>query len=114
MEQDEGKSFCEIHTRQLNDMDGKLDSVLTGIATINQRCIDRGRAIDGHRKTLYGDNGTGGVVAKVNTLSSVAKTAKDINTTKKEWAMRILGPVISGLIVAAVLGLLVMWKLSGT
>lgn len=105
------EDFCEIHTQQLADMDGKLDTVLTGIATINQRCLDRGRTIDGHGKTLYGDNGTGGVVAKVNTLNSTVETEQKSNTTKNEWAMRIIGPIISALVVSAILGGLILWKL---
>jgi len=91
----------------LEDIDLKLDTVITSIATINQRCIDRGRTIDGHGKTLYGNDGTGGVVAKVNTLNTA-------NKTRKEWAMQIVSPIISALIVAAIFGLFAMWKFSGT
>lgn len=91
----------------LEEMDGKLDTIITNIATINQRCVDRGRVLDGHGKTLYGENGLGGVVAKVTTLNGA-------NTTRKEWAMRIISPIISAVLVAAIFGLFVMWKLSGT
>jgi hypothetical protein len=93
----------------LEDIDGKLDMLITSIATIEQRCVDRGRVIDGHGKTLYGDDGMGGMVSRVNTLSA----AKLADTTRKEWAMRIMGHVITALVVAAFLGLLIMWKFSG-
>jgi hypothetical protein len=89
----------------LEEMDGKLDRIITSVAKIEQRCIDRGVTIDGHRKTLYGNDGTGGVVAKVNTLNG-------INTTKEKWAMRIIGPIISALVIAALFGLFAMWKFS--
>ena len=89
----------------LEIMDGKLDKIIKSIATIEQRCVDRGRTMDGHRKTLYGENGLGGVVAKVNTLNG-------INTTKKEWAMKILGPIISAFVIAALFGLFAIWKFS--
>ncbi len=87
----------------LEIMDGKLDKIIESIATIEQRCVDRGKTIEGHRKTLYGNDGTAGVVAKVNTLNG-------INTTKQKWAMRIIGPIISALIIAALFGLLAIWK----
>lgn len=97
----------------LEEMDGKLDMIITSIATIKQRCVDRGKTIDGHRKTLYGNDGTGGVVAKQSQVVQRLDCMNKVETTKKEWAMRIMGPIISGLIVAALLGLLVMWKFSG-
>jgi len=72
------------------------------IATINQRCKDCHKKIEGHQKTLYGENGTRGIVARINVLSGESKD-------KKEWLMRIASPVIASLITGAILGLIGIW-----
>jgi hypothetical protein len=71
----------------LEEIDTKLDVIMKSVAKIEQRCVERGRIIDGHGKTLYGQNGRGGVVATVNKLNGV-------NKDRKEWIMKIGAAVI--------------------
>ena len=77
------------------------------IATINQRCVDRGKTIEGHQKTLYGGDGRGGIVATVNKLNN-----QDAN--RKALLTKIIASVVSALLVSAILALFAIWKYSGT
>jgi len=85
-------------------------SIKQEIATINQRCVDRGRAIDGHQKTLYGADGAGGVVAKQNKTIDRLDRMNGTASKKDEWLYRIISPVIVGVVLGIVYALVNLWK----
>lgn len=87
----------------IDDVFKVCNTIQNDIATINQRCKDCQQKIEGHQKTLYGQDGTKGIVARINALNGASKD-------KREWIMRIASPVISGLIVAAIIAMLYLWK----
>lgn len=94
----------------LDVMDGKLDDILQNVATINQRCVDRLRILDGHGKTLYGEDGTGGLVAKQNEANLRLKNMNGVAKDRKDWAKSIIAPVIAALIISVVVCALFIWK----
>lgn len=94
----------------LDLMDGKLDDLLISVAAINERCIARGQTIDGHGRTLYGDDGAGGLVAKQNEVNLHLKNMNGVAKDRKEWAKSIAAPVIAALLVSAIMAAIVIWK----
>ena len=100
----------ETIQRTVQDNNEKISELCQGIATITQRCIDRGAKIDGHRRTLYGENGTGGVVAKQNTIMQKINNMNNNNEDRKDLAKKILMRVVSDLLIVGILALLYMWK----
>ena len=90
--------------------DGKVSELCIGVAEINQRCLDRLRIMDGHTRTLYGDDGTAGVVARQNKVVEKLQNMNGVAKEKHEWSMRILAPVISQIIIAVILAIYVIWK----
>lgn len=81
------------------------------VAIINQRCVDRGKTIDGHGQTLYGENGTEGVVAKQNSVMQTLRDMAKSGAIAEQWRQRIVAPVITALIISTILGGLILWKL---
>ena len=96
----------------LESIEGQLLVISSDVASINAREIAMAKIVEGHRRTLYGPNGTQGVVAKQNTVMDTLKTIEKQTLKEEAWKQKILAPVISGLVVAAVLGALMIWKLN--
>lgn len=104
------RPFCEIHTKQLAAIDVKLDTVITSIATINQRCLDKGKTINGHGMTLYGPDGAGGIVVKQNEVNLRLKNMNGVNKDRKDWLKSIIAPVIAALLISVIFAAIVIWK----
>ena len=95
----------------LETMDGKLDDILQNVATINQRCVDRLRILDGHGKTLYGNDGAGGLVARQNEVNLRLKNMNGVAKDRNDWARSIVAPVIAALLVSVIMAAIVIWKI---
>ena len=84
------------------------------IATIKQKCFDRGVKLDGFNKSLYGEDGLSGVVGKQIKVMQELEMNRSAKTTAAERFWRFFDRVASTLVVAAIITLLYMWKTAGT
>ena len=90
----------------------KVDELCVGVGKINERCDARLKIIDGHTRTLYGQDGTGGIVSKQNSILGRLKNINNITADKKKWTKVIVAPIVVAIIVAIIIAAMTLWKSS--
>lgn len=98
------------NTRIVSNLCESVEITNKAIATINERCLNRGQTLDGHTRTLYGDNGAGGIVARVNTLNGDCINKKAANVQVKDFFLGVAQKLIVWGIISVVVFLLYSWK----
>jgi hypothetical protein len=89
----------------VEDMNQKMGNLCVSVGKINERCEAREKILHGHTITLFGEDGTSGVVARQNRILQQFESSINLEKNKQQWKQKIFSPVISAIIVAIITGL---------
>ena len=87
----------------LKKLHDKFDDFSKWRATVDERCSGRKQNIDGHRTTLYGQDGRNGLVQQANSNT-------EFISSFKVWSIKILGGAMVAALIAVAAMLLNLWK----
>jgi len=87
--------------RRTQDEHGKkLDRIVTGLTRIETNCTHRLNIIQAHGRTLYGENGRGGIVADVETALAHSASAMESRAMWNRRLWQLFVPLFVGFIMA--------------
>ena len=81
---------------------GKVDKVNNSVVAIEERCVARGETIESLKKTLYGEDGASGLVAKQIVAKQVCKNMLKNKSRLHEWTLRIVPPVVVAVVLVII------------
>ncbi len=91
-------------TRDTND---KVNTIVSQLGAIEERCRSHQHQLNGHQLTLYGPNGSSGMVLDVSRLQS----CKDSIVSQKNLWGEVLRDIVKWGAIALIGFLLYMWKI---
>lgn len=87
-------------------IDVKVDKLCNWQGAVEERCQNRASSAAGMKRTVYGDNGRGGLVADVKQLQDCKK-----ETGKwRSFVMGVAKTVVSAVIIAIIMWFILMYK----
>jgi hypothetical protein len=90
-------------TEILKRIDANIAALLQWQSKMDERCQNRLQILQGHQRTLYGDDGADGIVAQTNSNSEFIGQAR-------AWQLKIFGGVMAAAIIAVGAAILSLWK----
>jgi hypothetical protein len=92
-------------TELLERIDANVAALLQWQAKMDERCSSRLQILQGHQRTLYGNDGLDGLVTQTNSNCDFIENAK-------AWQLKVFGGVVAAAIISVGAAILSLWKAS--